>query len=237
MIATEASILGPSSSSPRQTIPTAASDSVPVVFYGLCSYAPSLGIIAAQPRHRVNPVITRDRAGGDGDRSGRGPNVTVISRLRAPNCSESENKCTRRHDGGGGLDGRRRDGARDKSSYEIWGEAECTKGGREGGRAAAPIVRVDIVVGGSGFGHQALLGTERGSEGGLGAGEWSQPARVHDQFHLTAARKQASGIAAAAADGAREEGGTREGGSHLARSLSPTTRWERKREGGTDGGG
>ena len=38
------------------------------------------------------------------------------------------------HDGGGGLDGRRRDGARDKSSYEIWGEAECTKGGREGGR-------------------------------------------------------------------------------------------------------
>ena len=78
------------------------------------------------------------------------------------------------HDGGGGLDGRRRDGARDKSSYEIWGEAECTKGGREGGRAAAPIVRVDIVVGGSGFGHQTLLGTERGSEGGLGAGEWSQ---------------------------------------------------------------
>ena len=98
MIATEASILGPSSSSPSQTIPTAASDSVPVVFYGLCSYAPSLGIIAAQPRHRVNPVITRDRAGGDGDGSsggGRGPNVTVISRLRAPNCSESENKCTR----------------------------------------------------------------------------------------------------------------------------------------------
>ena len=35
---------------------------------------------------------------------------------------------------GGGLDGRRRDGARDKSSYEIWGEAECTKAGREGER-------------------------------------------------------------------------------------------------------
>ena len=37
------------------------------------------------------------------------------------------------HDGGGGLDGRRRDGARDKSPYEIWGEAECTKGERQGG--------------------------------------------------------------------------------------------------------
>ena len=48
------------------------------------------------------------------------------------------------------------------------------EGGREREGAAAPIVRVDIVVGGSGFGHQALLGTERGSEGGLGAGEWSQ---------------------------------------------------------------
>ena len=43
------------------------------------------------------------------------------------------------------------------------------KGEREGGRAPPPpIVRVDIVVGGSGFGHQALLETAR--EGGLGAG-------------------------------------------------------------------
>ena len=97
---------------------------------------------------------------------------------------------------------------------------------KEGG----PIVRVDIVVGGSGFGHQAPLALARPLARPPRPG--ASGARVHDQFHLTAAPSQARLLRAS--EGGREAG--RQGGSHLARSVapSPTARWERKeREGDT----